>query len=281
MKSIFSIDIVAQRKAELALAFAAVKARGTIPRLAAAFRTDDPAVASYVAAKRRHTEEVGGAFETLDLHDAHSGVAARMRALCDRPDVHGVIVVMSSNPGADEIDLPNLIPAHKDVDGLSACNLGAMLQNGPAQRFIAPATPQSCLLLAASRTELKGKRVVVIGRGRTVGRPLANLLVSAGATVTVCHSATKDIPAISREADVVFLATGQPRMFGREYFRAGQVIIDAGIGFIDGKPCGDADFNALEGLDVEITPVPGGVGPLTSVLILENLLKLVEIQGAA
>ena len=124
---------------------------------------------------------------------------------------------------------------------------------------------------------LKGKHAVVIGRGRTVGKPLANnMLVNTGATVTVCHSGTRDISQISRSADVVFVATGRSRGFGREYFRDGQVIVDAGIGFIDGKLAGDVDLASLEGLDVRVTPVPGGVGPLTSVLILENLQQLVD-----
>ena len=179
----------------------------------------------------------------------------------------------------DEIDLTNLIPSGKDVDGLSASNLGALVQNGPHQMFTAPATPLACLVLAGPEAELKGKRAVVIGRGRTVGRPLANMLISAGATVTVCHSGTRDIPQITRSAEIVFVATGRPHHFGREYFRDGQVIIDAGIGFIGDKLAGDVDIAALADLDVQVTPVPGGVGPLTSVLILENLLKLIENRG--
>ncbi len=110
----------------------------------------------------------------------------------------------------------------------------------------------------------------------TSGKPLANMLVNAGATVTVCHSGTRDIPHFSRLADVVFVATGRSRSFGREYFRDGQVIIDAGIGFIDGKLAGDVDFQSLESLELRVTPVPGGVGPPTSVLILENLPRLIE-----
>jgi methylenetetrahydrofolate dehydrogenase (NADP+)/methenyltetrahydrofolate cyclohydrolase len=153
------------------------------------------------------------------------------------------------------------------------------LQNDPRQFFTAPATPQACIVLAESETELRGKQVVVIGRGRTVGRPLANMLISAGATVAVCHSETTDIPRISQSAEVVFVATGRPRHFGKKYFRDGQVIVDAGIGFIDGQLTGDVDISALAGLDVGVTPVPGGVGPLTSVLILENLLNLIELQS--
>ncbi len=281
MKHIYSKDIVASRKARLIDAFAEMKARGITPRLAAVVCTADPAVASYVSVKRKHTEEVGGSFEVLDLSaaGAYANLENRVKALCARPDVHGVILVMSSKPKFDEIELTNLIPANKDVDGLSAANLGALVQNDPHQFFMAPATPRACIVLAESETELKGKHVVVIGRGRTVGRPLANMLISAGATVTVCHSETRDIPRITRSAEVIFVATGKPRHFGKEYFADGQVVIDAGIGFIDGKLAGDVDIASLSDLDVRITPVPGGVGPLTSVLILENLLKLIEIQG--
>lgn len=281
MKHIYSKDIVASRKARLIDTIRELKTRGITPRLAAVVCAADPAVASYVSVKRKHTEEVGGSFEVADLSaaGAYADFERRVKALCARPDVHGVILVMSSKPEVDEIELTNLIPAHKDVDGLSAANLGALAQNDPRQFFTAPATPRACIVLAESRTQLKGKDVVVIGRGRTVGRPLANMLISAGATVTVCHSGSRDIPRIARSAEVVFVATGRPHYFGKEYFRDEQVIIDAGIGFVDGKLAGDVDIASLGDLDVEITPVPGGVGPLTSVLILENLVKLIEIQG--
>ena len=280
MKPIYSKDIVAARKARLIDAFGAVKQRGITPKLAAVICAADPAAASYVSVKRKHTEEIGGAFEVVDLSTSGAAEAgSRMKALCVRPDVHGVIVVMSSKPEIDEIELTNLIPANKDVDGLSAANLGMLLQNDPRQFFTAPATPQACIVLAESETELRGKQVVVIGRGRTVGRPLANMLISTGATVAVCHSETTDIPRISQSAEVVFVATGTPRHFGKKYFRDGQVIVDAGIGFIDGQLTGDVDISALAELDVGVTPVPGGVGPLTSVLILENLLNLIKLQS--
>ena len=280
MKPIYRKDIVAARKARLIDAFGAVKQRGITPKLAAVICAADPAAASYVSVKRKHTEEIGGVFEVVDLSTSGAAEAgSRMKALCVRPDVHGVIVVMSSKPEIDEIELTNLIPANKDVDGLSAANLGMLLQNDPRQFFTAPATPQACIVLAESETELRGKQVVVIGRGRTVGRPLANMLISTGATVAVCHSETTDIPRISQSAEVVFVATGTPRHFGKKYFRDGQVIVDAGIGFIDGQLTGDVDISALAELDVGVTPVPGGVGPLTSVLILENLLNLIKLQS--
>jgi methylenetetrahydrofolate dehydrogenase (NADP+) / methenyltetrahydrofolate cyclohydrolase len=277
MKYIYSKDIITARKAALIKTIEAGKAHGICLKLAAVLCSADPAAASYVSVKRKHTEEVGADFEAVDLSSADSlpAIQSRITSLCERSDIHGVILVMSSKPEVDEIALTNLIPASKDVDGLSAANLGALVQSGPHQKFIAPATPRACIILAESETALKGKHAVVIGRGRTVGKPLANMLVNAGATVTVCHSGTRDLPQISRSADVVFVATGRSRGFGREYFRDGQVIIDAGIGFIDGKLAGDVDTQSLEPLDVRVTPVPGGVGPLTSVLILENLQQLV------
>jgi methylenetetrahydrofolate dehydrogenase (NADP+)/methenyltetrahydrofolate cyclohydrolase len=142
MKLIYSKEIVSQRKAALTEATRALIARGITPKLAAVICSADPAVASYVSVKRKHTEEVGGSFEVVDLSSSatHAEVEGRMRSLCDRPDVHGVILVMSSKPEMDEIDLTNLIPARKDVDGLSASNLGALVQNGPHQMFTAPAT---------------------------------------------------------------------------------------------------------------------------------------------
>lgn len=278
MKHLYSKDIVAERKARLVQSISALKEQGVTPKLTAIVCSDDSAARSYVGVKRKHTNEVGGAFESVDLSGVrgHDDDARAIKTLCARPDVHGVILVMSSKPQTDELDLANLIPVEKDVDGLSAWNLGALVQHGAHQKFIAPATPQACILLASSVTKIAGKRVAVIGRGRTVGRPLANMLISAGATVTVCHSGTADIPQITREAEIIFVATGRPKGFGKEYFRDGQIIIDAGIGFIDGQLSGDVDGAALSELDLTLTAVPGGVGPLTSVLILENLLQLIK-----
>jgi methylenetetrahydrofolate dehydrogenase (NADP+)/methenyltetrahydrofolate cyclohydrolase len=278
MKLIYSKEIVATRKAALIKAVEAGKAHGICPKLVAIVCSQDPAAASYVSVKRKHTEEVGANFEAVDLTFAGSlsEIENHIKSLCERSDVDGVILVMSSNPEIDEVALTNLIPASKDVDGLSAANIGALVQSAPHQKFIEPATPRACILLAESEAALKGKHAVVIGRGRTVGKPLANMLVNAGATVTVCHSGTKNLPQMSRSADVVFVATGRSKGFGLEYFRDGQVIIDAGIGFIEGKLAGDVDAQSLEPLDVRVTAVPGGVGPLTSVLILENLQQLIE-----
>jgi len=278
MRRLYSKDIVTERKARLVQSIAALKQQGVKPRLTAIVCSGDAAAQSYVAVKRKHTNEIGADFEALDLSGVRGqdDAARAIKDLCARSDVHGAILVMSSKPQTDELDLANLIPAAKDVDGLSASNLGALMQHGAKQRFTAPATPQACMVLASSVTDIAGKRVALIGRGRTVGRPLANMLVSAGATVTVCHSGTKDIPQITREAEIVFVATGRPKGFGREYFRDGQVVVDAGIGFIDGQLSGDVDADALSEIDLTLTPVPGGVGPLTSVLILENLLQLIE-----
>jgi methylenetetrahydrofolate dehydrogenase (NADP+)/methenyltetrahydrofolate cyclohydrolase len=142
MKPIYSKDIVAARKARLIDAFGAVKQRGITPKLAAVICAADPAAASYVSVKRKHTEEIGGVFEVVDLSTSGAAEAgSRMKALCVRPDVHGVIVVMSSKPEIDEIELTNLIPANKDVDGLSAANLGMLLQNDPPRRKPVSSSP--------------------------------------------------------------------------------------------------------------------------------------------
>ena len=203
-----------------------------------------------------------------------------MKALCVRPDVHGVILVMSSKPKFDEIELTNLIPANKDVGGLSAANLGVLVQNDPHQFFTAPATPRACIALAASETELKGKHVVVIGQGthgREAAREHADKRRRDGHRLSLRnegYSANHPIGGSRLRRDREDRATSE-----RNISRTGRSIIDAGIGFIDGKLAGDVDIASLADLDVRITPVPGGVGPLTSVLILENLLKLIEIQG--
>ena len=225
MRRLYSKDIVTERKARLVQSIAALK-QSVKPRLTAIVCSGDAAAQSYVAVKRKHTNEIGADFEALDLSGVRGqeDAARAIKDLCARSDVHGAILVMSSKPQTDELDLANLIPAEKDVDGLSASNLGALMQHGAKQRFTAPATSQACMVLASSVTEIAGKRVALIGRGRTVGRPLANMLISAGATVTVCHSGTKDIPQITREAEIVFVATGRPKGFGRSIFATVSVV---------------------------------------------------------
>jgi methylenetetrahydrofolate dehydrogenase (NADP+)/methenyltetrahydrofolate cyclohydrolase len=154
MKHIYGKEIVATRKVALIESIQAWKPPGIRPRLAAVVCSADPTAASCISVKRKHTEEVGAAFEAVDLSAAGSFAAIknRMTSLCERSDIHGVILVMSSKPEVDEIALTNLIPASKDVDGLSTANLGALVQSGPHQKFIAPATPRACIVLAESET---------------------------------------------------------------------------------------------------------------------------------
>ena len=180
--------------------------------------------------------------------------------------------------GWDENRLLNSIAAEKDVDGLSACSLGELIQSNASHGTITPATPQACIALAEVCGPLAGKNVVVVGRGKTVGKPLANMLIALGATVQVCHSRTVELRQVMRRAEVVFLATGKGRSFDSSYFADGQIIVDAGISSVGGNISGDADVSDLEKLDVSLTPVPGGVGPLTSLFIFNYLARLMRLS---
>lgn len=277
MTPIFSKGLVASTSMELTREFAALRERGIHPILAAVVCSDDPAVRSYVASKQKTAEKLGVELQVHDFSDAASEteLTDRLRELCSIDSVHGVILELPIRKGWDEVGVTNAIPMTKDVDGLSAGSLGLLMQDR-LDAGVVPATPQACLLLAETVTGLAGKKVTLVGRGRTVGKPLANLLVGKGATVTVCHSKTSELNETISAADIVFLATGKPHFFDRTYFRAGQVIVDAGISFKDGKLCGDANLVDLADVDVCVTPVPGGVGPLTSILVFRNLLSLIN-----
>jgi len=160
---------------------------------------------------------------------------------------------------------------------LTVTNLGLMLA-GREDDAIVAATPKACVMLAESAVSLRGKRVVVVGRGRTVGKVLIPLLINRDATVTVCHSRTEHLADTVKEHDVVFVAVGKARLIGTEHLRAGQVVIDAGINVVEEGVIGDVDTHAVLDTVSKITPVPGGVGPLTSSLVFQNLIRAMEFQ---
>jgi methylenetetrahydrofolate dehydrogenase (NADP+)/methenyltetrahydrofolate cyclohydrolase len=259
---------------------AALARGGGRPLLAVVVAGADPAVLRYAEAKRRSAEALGITIEVVHLDGtggqrALEGEIARLSA---EPGVHGILVELPLAEGLDaEAAIARIDPA-KDVDGLAAANLG-LIAAGRERDAIVPATPLACIRLAESRGPLAGRRVTVVGRGRSVGRALIPMLVNRDATVTVCHTRTRDLERHTTGAEVLFVAAGRARLIGAEHVAPGQVVIDAGINVEEEGIAGDVDAAAVRPIVAALTPVPGGVGPLTATLIFENLLRAMELQG--
>jgi len=269
--------IAATVRAEIGARVQELKARGLAPKLAVVLVGDDPASAIYVRNKERAAAEVG--IETVDHRLPAATTQADLLTLVadlnGDPGVHGILVQLPLPTHIDEQVILDAIDAGKDVDGFHADNLGRLAQGRP--RFVS-ATPKGCMrLLSETGVELRGARAVVVGRSPNVGKPMAMLLTNADATVTLCHSRSVDLAAEVGRADVVVAAVGRPGVVRGEWIKEGAVVIDVGINRgSDGKLCGDVDFEAARARARAITPVPGGVGPMTIAALLENVAQAVE-----
>jgi methylenetetrahydrofolate dehydrogenase (NADP+)/methenyltetrahydrofolate cyclohydrolase len=247
-------------------------ARGIVPGLAVVLVGDDPASHSYVRGKHKAAAEVGVISFDHRLASTTSQAAlldlvAQLRA---DPAVHGILVQLPLPRHIDATRILDAVPPEKDVDGFHPDNLGRLVQGRP--RFVA-ATPRGIMrLLAESGVPLRGARAVVVGRSNIVGKPMSHLLTNASATVTVCHSQTRDLPAEVASADVLVAALGRPGAIRGEWIKPGAVVIDVGTTRgADGKLHGDVEFGPARERAGYITPVPGGVGPMTIASLLENV----------
>ena len=234
---------------------------------------DDPASHTYVNNKIKGCEQVG--FRSI-CHRFDDGVpqeqvADVLKQLANDDTVDGILVQLPLPKGYDSEYLLSLIPDSKDVDGFSPANTGLLSMNRPNTVSCTPLGIMS--LLASTGRELKGKHAVVIGRSNTVGKPMAMLLLNADCTVTVCHSRTRDIAEIARQADILVAAVGRAGFVTADLFKDGEIVIDVGINRIDGKLYGDVDFASVAPKCSYITPVPGGVGPMTISMLLKNTLQ--------
>jgi methylenetetrahydrofolate dehydrogenase (NADP+)/methenyltetrahydrofolate cyclohydrolase len=244
------------------------------PGLATILVGDDPASAIYVRMKREDSAEVG--IESFH-HEPPDEVGADelrelIRSLNDDPRVHGILLQLPLPGHLDQDEFISLIDPAKDVDGLTAMNAGLLMQG--REEAMAPCTPAGVMvLLRETDVELNGARAVVLGRSILVGKPLAQLLLAANATVTHCHSRTRDLPAVCRQADVLVAAVGSPRLVTADMVQEGAVVIDVGTNRTDSGLFGDVDFEAVRERAGAITPVPGGVGPMTRAMLLVNTLR--------
>jgi methylenetetrahydrofolate dehydrogenase (NADP+)/methenyltetrahydrofolate cyclohydrolase len=266
-----------QIRADVAARASALKERGITPGLAVVLVGDDPASQVYVRNKVKACHEAGlhSAFEKYEAACTEQQLLARIAALNADPAIHGILVQMPLPRHIDAHKVIESIATHKDVDGYSVLSAGELMAGLPGFR---PCTPYGCMkLIESTGVDLRGKHAVVIGRSNTVGKPMALLLLQANATVTICHSGTVDLGAHTRQADVVVAAVGRRGTLTADMVKPGAIVIDVGINRNDeGKLCGDVDFSAVAQVAGAITPVPGGVGPMTIAMLLVNTLESAE-----
>ncbi|MEU5870127.1 bifunctional 5,10-methylenetetrahydrofolate dehydrogenase/5,10-methenyltetrahydrofolate cyclohydrolase [Glycomyces sp. NPDC047369] len=265
-------------RADVAAAAAKLRAEGTAPTLAVVVPTDDEGTAWYVRSIKKAAEKEGVDCRIEQLDAPGKGeIIAKLQELSADPDVHGIIC---QTPLPEGVTLPEVgwyISPFKDIDGANSEGLGRLAQG---RRTWAPATAAAVLeLLKREDVELSGARAVVVGRSTVVGKPAALLLLNESATVTVCHSRTKDLAAVCREADVLVAAVGRAGMIGADFVKPGATVIDVGTNPTDdGGLVGDVDYAAVAPVAGRLTPVPGGVGPVTTALLLRHTVEAAELS---
>lgn len=272
--------IAAEIRREVA-ADVALRPKGRRAPCLAVFQVgDDPASCVYVRNKQKACEEVGIRF--LHVRQPESISRFSLEALLvhysrDRDDVDAILLQLPVPGVVDESRLLDYIAPEKDADGLTSYH-AALLQRGRAS--VAPCTPAGVMeLLRRYHVPIEGKRCVVVGRSDIVGKPMANMLLNANGTVTICHSRTENLAEICREADILVSAVGKPRFITADMVKPGACVVDVGINRTGGKLCGDVDFAAVEPIAGYITPVPGGVGAMTVAMLLRNVVKLAKNAG--
>ncbi len=287
-KIIDGVAVAKEVRAEVAREAAALKARGVTPGLTVVLVGDDPASAVYVRSKEKACIEAGMNGQTIRL--SADTPQAELLALIDKlnadPTVHGILVQMPVPKHIDPQAVILRIAAEKDVDGFHPVNVGRVWigeKNG-----FAPCTPAGVMvMLESAGVKVQGANVVVLGRSTIVGKPMTSLLVNASATVTVCHSKTKDLAAVTRGADILIAAIGKPEFVTADMVKPGAVVIDVGINRVDDpsqkkgyRIVGDVAFDAVSKVASKISPVPGGVGPMTIAMLLKNTVRAAA-QGLA
>ncbi|MES2688577.1 MAG: bifunctional methylenetetrahydrofolate dehydrogenase/methenyltetrahydrofolate cyclohydrolase FolD [Pseudomonadota bacterium] len=266
-----------QLRGDVALRAAALRVRGIVPGLAVVLVGENPASQVYVRNKVKACQD-SGLHSVLEQYPAtlsEADLLARVDALNRDPAIHGILVQLPLPAHIDAQKVIEAISPEKDVDGFHVASAGALMVGQPG---FWPCTPYGCMkMLESIGYELKGKHAVVIGRSNIVGKPMALMLLQKNATVTICHSGTKDLKALTLQADVVVAAVGKRNVLTADMVKPGAVVIDVGMNRNDeGKLCGDVDFAGVKEVAGWITPVPGGVGPMTITMLLVNTLEAAE-----
>jgi methylenetetrahydrofolate dehydrogenase (NADP+)/methenyltetrahydrofolate cyclohydrolase len=280
-QNIDGIALSKQLRAEVTQRTIALKARGITPGLAVILVGEDPASQVYVRNKVKACEDSGlhSVFEKYEASLSQADLLARIAALNADKTIHGILVQMPLPKHIDPHAVIEAIASSKDVDGYSTLSAGELMTGAPGFN---PCTPFGCMkLIESTGINLRGKHAVVIGRSNTVGKPMALMLLGAHATVTICHSATDNIKQHTLQADVVVAAVGRRNVLTADMVKPGSIVIDVGMNRDDnGKLCGDVDFAAIKEVASHITPVPGGVGPMTITMLLVNTLNSAERSTA-
>ncbi|MBQ4105019.1 MAG: bifunctional methylenetetrahydrofolate dehydrogenase/methenyltetrahydrofolate cyclohydrolase FolD [Clostridia bacterium] len=272
--------VSAKVKEDVAKEIAALKEKGTEAKLAVVIVGDDPASRVYVNNKKKACEACGIVSEeyALPADTTNEQLLSLVKELNDRKDLNGILVQLPLPKGLDEKKVIETIRADKDVDAFHASNVGKIMIG---EYDFLPCTPAGVMeILYHYDCEIEGKNCVVIGRSNIVGKPMAMLLLHDNGTVTVCHSKTKNLKKVTKEADILVAAVGRPKFVTADMVKPGAVVVDVGIHRMDdGKLCGDVDFDKVKDKASFITPVPGGVGPMTIAMLMKNTLKACKLQN--
>ncbi|MDF9407475.1 MAG: Bifunctional protein FolD protein [Pelotomaculum sp. PtaB.Bin013] len=255
-----------------------LREKGIVPKLAVILAGDDPASVIYARSKKKACINTGIDYELFNLPGGvpENELLDLINKLNKDADVHGIMVELPLPGGINKKRVLAAISPLKDVDGAHPVNRGNLLGDGDGLFSV---TPQSCIeIMSHSGIEIEGKHAVLVGRGETVGKPLILMLLKQNATVTVCHTKTGDLGRYTRQADILIAAVGKANMITADLIRPGAVVIDAGINETAAGICGDVDFAQAQKVAGAISPVPGGVGSLTTVLLQRNLLKAIKLQ---
>lgn len=260
---------------------ARLKERGIVPTLGIVRIGDRPDDLSYERTAIKRAESLGIATNVfaLDANTTEEALLEQLRSINDDTAVNGCLMFRPLPEFIDEKKACDTLVLHKDVDGVSTASLGAVFSDDP--QVFAPCTAEACLkMLDHYGIAIAGKHVVVVGRSLVIGKPVAMLLLRRNASVTMCHSKTEDLRSLTRQADIVICATGRPKAFDHTYFSANQTVIDVGISFDnEGNLCGDVDFADVEPVVGAITPVPGGIGSVTTSVTMEHTVRAAEGQA--
>jgi len=271
-----------QLRQEVARRAQALKAGGTTPGLAVVLVGDSPASQVYVRNKVKACADAGlhSVLEKYDADLSEAALLARVDALNQDPSIHGILVQLPLPAHIDAQKVIEAISPAKDVDGFHIASAGALMTGAPG---FWPCTPYGCMkMLESIGYELRGKHAVVIGRSNIVGKPMALMLLQKNATVTICHSATADLKAMTLQADLIVAAVGKRKVLTADMVKPGAVVLDVGVNRDEaGKLCGDVDFAGVKEVASFISPVPGGVGPMTITMLLVNTLEAAERSVAS
>ncbi|CUA79837.1 bifunctional methylenetetrahydrofolate dehydrogenase/methenyltetrahydrofolate cyclohydrolase FolD [Anoxybacillus suryakundensis] len=272
-------ELAKEKRAQLAKEVEQLKREGIVPSLAVILVGDHPASQSYVKAKQKACEEIGvrSVLLTFPSDISESFLLEQIARLNEDGSVHGILVQLPLPPQINELHVIEAIAPEKDVDGFHPLNIGRMMTG---QQTFLPCTPYGILYMVQSlQVDIAGKHVVVVGRSNIVGKPVGQLFLREHATVTYCHSRTSDLEAITRQADILIVAVGKPKLITSSYVKEGAIVIDVGVNRLeDGKLCGDVDFDDVKQIASYITPVPKGVGPMTITMLLHNTVQAAREQ---